>query len=246
MQFFPRRRFARQLGGEFLRPLHGAADDADVADPFVDEITERLFSHLAGSDDEDLLIVEPFKEITGVVGHGDAGNAHPLLLDGGLRSHALGHAQSGLKRGIRQRPHAAGRRRQFVGLLHLRENLSFADHHAVQARRHREQVPHKVLAGPLEEVVEHLHWVEPVKTGQKFHHVMMRRARFRRFAGHVQFHAVARGEQHRLRFRILLPQPRQGIDRLVLAERQPLPHLHRSRMMAAAHHLQLHRSSSVG
>ncbi len=119
-------------------------------------------------------------------------------------------------------------------------------HHAVQAGGDGEQVPHEVLAGPLEEVVEDLDWIETVEVGQELDDVVMRRTGLGSLAGDVQLHPVAGGEQHRLRFRILLPQARKGRRRLILAEGQPLADLHGGRMMAAPDHLQLHRSSSVG
>ena len=59
----------------------------------------------------------------------------------------LGPADPGLNSGVGERPHAILRLGQFIRLLHLPENLGFANHHAIEAGGHGEQMPHEILAG---------------------------------------------------------------------------------------------------
>ncbi len=94
---------ARQPSGQLLGPRQVAVDDGNIGRSGIDEIAKRFLPHLSSPDDEDLLVVEPLEELAGVVGDGDAGNADPLLLDGGLGGDPLGDAERGLEGGIGQR-----------------------------------------------------------------------------------------------------------------------------------------------
>ena len=123
---------------------------------FVLQVAQRLLAHLAGADDEHLLVVEALEDLAGEIADRHAGDAHAPLVERGFAGHALGHADGRLKNAVGQGAGALAVLGQLVGLLHLGEDLRLADHHAVEAGRHGEQVPHGVLAGALEQIVEDL------------------------------------------------------------------------------------------
>ncbi len=138
--------------------------------PFVLQIAQGFLGHFAGADDQHLLVVEPLEDLAGEIADGHAGNAHPPLMQRGFVGDAPGHAHRGLKDAVGHRAGAVALLGQFVGLLDLRQDLRLAQHHAVEAGRHGEQVPHRVLAGPLEQVVEDLVDLKAVKVGHELGH----------------------------------------------------------------------------
>ncbi len=134
---------------------------------FILQIAERFFAHLAGADHQHLLVVEALEDLGGEVAHRDAGNAHAALVQRGFGGHALGHAHGGLKNAVRQRAGTVAALGHFVGLFDLGEDLRLAHDHAVEAGGDHEQVPHGILAGALEQVVEDLVDRQAVKVGHE-------------------------------------------------------------------------------
>ena len=239
---FPRDGTAPPSPGQLDRPVEAAVDHGDVAGPLVAEVLQGLLGHLAGADDQGVLVVEPLEDLLGEVGHGHAGDAHAPLLDAGLRGHAPGDLHRGLKGRVGQRPGRLLLHGKLVGLLDLGEDLRLAHHHAVQAGGHAEQVLHGLAVGVLKQVGGDLAGIQVVAPGEELgHHV----AAGHRVAagGHVQLHPVARRKQHRLDLRILPPQPRKRRAGLLGAKRQALPDGDRRLVVTTADHLQLHAKS---
>jgi hypothetical protein len=207
--------------------------------------TSAILSHLSRADHDDLFVVESLEKLARKVGDRHARNTDPLLIDRGFRCDSLGHPQRRLEGRVGQGADTARGRGQFVCLFHLAEDLRLADDHAVEAGGHREQVTDKVLAGPLEQVVEQVNRLQTMEIGQEADDVVMRWAAFRLFRRDVQLHPIARRKEHRLCARKSLPQAHEGLDRLVLREGQSLANLYARRVMAAADHLQFHQEGSL-
>src|SRR4051794_18539013 len=80
--------------------------------------------------------------------------------------------------------------------------------------------------------------------GQKRYGVAMRRAGFRRFAGEIQLHPIARRKQDRLGLRIAIAETGQRFGGLLAAEGEPLSDFERRRTVAATDHAEVHDSAS--
>ena len=160
---------------------------------------------------------------------------------------ALGDPRGGLKDAVRQRAGALAVLGQLVGGFDLRQDLRLADHHAVETGGDGEQMPHGVVAGPREQLVEDFVDRQLVEIGHELGHGFMRRAPLGIFAGRVDFHAIAGRQQHGLDLGEAGAQPVERGLGLRGAEGQPLAERDRGLMMAAANHLQFHRGPpSVG
>ncbi len=197
MKFLPRSRLALPLLGALAGAIETPIDDGDPPGPFVTEVAEGFFGHFTSPDDERFLVVEALEDLPGEVGHGHAGNAHATLVDGRFRAYAAGNADGGLKGRMQERAGGLALGGRLVGLLHLGQDLGFAQDHAFQAGGHAEQVPHGGLIGVDEQVRHDLARIELMKAGQEvadFLHAGNRR----RLAGRVDLHAIARGKQHAL------------------------------------------------
>src|SRR5213076_1376680 len=137
-------------------------------------------------------------------------------------------------------------RGDFICLFHLRQNLSFADHHAVEAGGDGKQMSYEILARVLEEAVEDLVHGEAVKLGQRGDCIVMCGAELWRLAGEIELDPVAGRKEHRLGLRIAAAKARQRFGGLVAIERQSLADLDRRRVVAAADHVEFHDRPSGG
>ncbi len=239
VEFVPRRRPAVPTPGDLLGPLGAAVEHRQLLRPLVGEVAEGLLGHLAGPDHQHLLVVEPLENLLGEVGHRHAGNAHAALLDARLPGDPAGGLQGGLERRVGQR---AGRRflgGRLVRLLHLGEDLRLAEHHAVEARRHLEQVPHGRAVGLLVQAPFNFALVEPVELGEEPRDLGARRHRAV-LGRRIQLDPVAGRQQHRLDLGVAAAELGQGGAGLGVAKRQSLPHRHLGGVMAATDNLELH------
>ena len=166
-------------------------------------------------------------------------------MDGGFGGYAAGNADGGLKGHVQERTRGLALGGRLVGLLHLGQDLRFAEHHAVQAGGHAEQMPHGGFIGVDEQVRHDLAGIELVKAGQKmadFFHAGDRR----RLAGRIDLHAIAGGKQHAFHVAERKPPLSQGLFRLLPAESQAFADADRSAMMAATDDLDVHESPPLG
>lgn len=154
--------------GQLAGALETAVDNGYQLCPFVPKVTQRLLRHFAGADDERLLVVEAFEDSAGEVGHCHAGNAHSALVDGGFGGYAAGDADGRLESLVQERPGCLALRGRLIGLLHLGEDLRFAQHHAVQAGCHAEQVPHRRFVGIDEQVGHDVARIDAMDAGQEY------------------------------------------------------------------------------
>ena len=176
-------------GGQFLRPELAAVDNHDLPRSLVAEVADRLFRHLARSDHQRRLVVEGLEDLPSEISHGHAGNAHAPLVDGCLDGNPPGDLDRRLEDGMGQRARPLLVRGGLISLLDLRENLRFADHHAVEAGGDGEQVANGVGVFVAEQMLRDLLRNDPVY-GQEspfLFSVQFSRA----FRGGIQFRPIA-------------------------------------------------------
>ena len=83
--------------------------------------------------------------------HRSRGHRDRVGADPGIGTRALGGGEGVLKQAIQRAAEGAGIARAGPGLLHLAEDLRFAQHHRIEASGHPEQVPHGVaIAMPVQ------------------------------------------------------------------------------------------------
>ncbi len=79
----------------------------------------------------------------------------------------------------------------FVSLFHLRQDLSFADHHAVQAGGDHEQMAHGFLAAEVKQVVPQALRVQAVELGHESRDIAVARLLAFFLGRHIHFDAIA-------------------------------------------------------
>ena len=138
--------------GQGLGTRRTAIEDHDPAGALVAQVTQCLFAHFAGTQQQHMLVMKRLEELLGEVRDGHARDADPPPVDVGFRSHALGHAIGCLEGEVNHRAGHLLFLRHGERLFHLRQDLCFAHHHAVEAGGDREQMPRRFHVGVLEHV----------------------------------------------------------------------------------------------
>ena len=121
------------------------------------------------------LSLEALENLPGEIGHRHAGHAHAPLVDGRLVGHAAGHADRRLKHGVQERPGAVLSGGKLVSVFHLARIWRFAQHHAVEARGHGEQVPHGDFIAMVIEPRDDRLQLEMMEAGQETGDLLQRR-----------------------------------------------------------------------
>src|SRR5262245_41827240 len=212
---------------------------------FVNQVAQGFFAHFARADDEDMFVVKSLEYTLRKIGDGDAGDTNSFLLNGGFGSDAFGDTEGRLKGSVGERAGRAGAGGELVGLLHLTENLGFADDHAVEAGCDGEEVPDEVFAGVLKELAEDLIHVEAVKLGQECDDVVVRGAGVGDFAGKIELDAITRREQHGFGLWVAAAEARKRFRGLLAAEGELFAKLDGSCVVAATDHAEVHACASV-
>ena len=127
--------------------------------------------------------------------------------------------------------HGVFRRRQLVGRLHLRGDLGFPEHHAVEPRRNAEEMRHRVHAFARVKVAFEAVRAETVKIRQQ---VLHQRVALGRARADVDLDAIARGEDHDFLDSFDRAHRREGFRQPGAGKRQRLPHFHRRGVVAEA------------
>ncbi len=136
--------------------------------------------------------------------------------------------------------------RERVSLLELAEDFGFAEHHRVEAARDLEQMKQTVRFGEgIEFITVKLNSLSSLRRGRKkFRHTSLlappRKKCFQfceRFDGFqrrrgVDFHAIARRENHGLARDTGFAQRLERVGNFRLGKSKPLPQFHGRRMMA--------------
>jgi hypothetical protein len=111
----------------------------------------------------------------------------------------------------------------------LAQNLRLAHHHGIQAGRHPEQVPHRLVVLIAVEVRFQHRSVQAEALGEE-----ARQFRLQAVVGHQQLHAVAGGKDHGLGHARLGQQRQRGLRQLRRPDRQPLAQLDGRRSVVEA------------
>ncbi len=168
--------------------------------------------------------------------HGGEGHRHRAGADGGIGAHLLGHRKGMLEQTAQQAVHAAGLRGALVGAFHLTENLRFAEDHGIQAGGHAQDVAHRVGVLQVIEIGPQRTFIQVMKAAQPVDHgpalVLL--------AAHVQFGAVAGGEDGGLLDARQPGQLAQGLLHPLRGEHHAFAEFHRGSAMIDAERDQGH------
>jgi hypothetical protein len=153
LELLPRTRRPTEIDGELLGPLGASVHHLELG-PLFDEELGGGFGHLAGAEQErsaTLEIAEDLaREIDRHARHRDLARA-----DRGLGAHALGDVERAAHRALEVFADAAVRLGGLEGVLHLPEDLRFADDQRVERRGHAEKVADGVFVEVRAEVARH-------------------------------------------------------------------------------------------
>ena len=107
------------------------------------QMPHHLLTGSARPNDERAMIVQPaedaLREPHPRKRHGDGPRANVRL-----RAHALADFECALKQTIQHRSRSALLVREPVSFAHLAKNFGFAEHHGVEARGDKEQMPYRL------------------------------------------------------------------------------------------------------
>ncbi len=227
--------------GQLERPIVVAVENHQSAGSGIGEILERFLGHLSGADHEHAFVVELLEDPRGEIGDRHAGNAHAVAVERGVAGDAAGDPQRGLKQMVHQRPGAADPPGELVGLLHLAEDLGFAEDHAVEAGGDGEQMSHDLGIFEGDEIAADVvdrHVVEIGQVGE------------RRFdagggivgvGGGVELDTIASREEHGLGLGMAHAPGGERVGRLGRAEGEPLPGREAAMPVAASDHREFDR-----
>lgn len=95
--------------------------------------------HFARTHEEDALVLEAAEE-TKRQAHSGGRETHGVGADGGGGADFLGNREGGLEKMVEHRAQAVCVTGHLLGLLHLTDDLCFAEHHGVEAGGHSEGV----------------------------------------------------------------------------------------------------------
>jgi len=130
------------------------------------------FDHLARADEQHVQIGDLGEDAFGEFDRG-GGHADRMGADLGLGAHLFGDRERALEQLVEQGADGAG----FVGrthrLLHLAEDLRFAEHHRIEAAGHAECMADRVLLGQRIQMGRDLFGLELVVIGQPFRDLRM-------------------------------------------------------------------------
>jgi hypothetical protein len=169
------------------------------------EVRGAQVDHFAGADEQHVLpadgIENAFRQA-----HRGGGHRHAVRADLGCAAHLLGHRETALEQLVQIGAETAG----FVGdahrILHLAEDLRFAQHHRIEAGSDAERMADGIVLRQHVQVRTQFGKIQLVVVGEEMGgHV----ERVGRAAGGVHLGAVAGGQQRRL---IVAARAEMGID----------------------------------
>ena len=124
--------------------LQGAVGDGDVLGVLRGEMVGAQLDHLAGADEQHVLLVDAGENALRQA-HRGGGHGNRVGADRGRCAHFLGHREGALEQLVQQRAQGAGLFGGLHRLLHLPEDLGFAQHHRIQPAGDAEGVLHRFL-----------------------------------------------------------------------------------------------------
>ena len=208
---------------QFHRLLEGAVGDHQAVHAVLHQVAHQRFTHGAGADDHDGLFLQPVENAPGQI-HRHRAHGHRPVGDARVLPHPLGHGEGAVEEPVEDAADGARLLRDGVVLLQLTEDLWLAHDHGVEAGGHAEDVPHRVLACVVVELV--LGGLQ-VDVGLALEKVLdLGESGVAVPRHHHHFHPVARGQDHPLVHRRQRQQILQGAVDELGRERELLSHLH--------------------
>ena len=231
VQFGQRQGHAAMAAGQFLRVGQGAVGDQQPPHLAFTQVPCSQFDGLAGTDQQHGGIVQPGERVL-CRAHGRRGHRHRVGADLGIGPRTLGHREGLLEQAVRALAEQAMVARGRPGVLHLAEDLRFAQHHRVQPGGDPEQVAHSLGIGMLVQIALQV-------AGPAAQPLVQRLCRL----GHgVQFGAVAGGQQHRLGNLRGIAQRTERARQRLTGEGRALAQFHRCGLVIQSEHPQGHCS----
>lgn len=124
---------------ENLTALERAVRDRDGLGLLRGKVGCAELDHFARTHEEDALVLEAAEE-TKRQAHSGGRETHGVGADGGGGADFLGNREGGLEKMVEHRAQAVCVTGHLLGLLHLADDLCFAEHHGVEAGGHSEGV----------------------------------------------------------------------------------------------------------
>jgi hypothetical protein len=122
--------------------------------------------------------------------------------------------------------------------------VGLTEHHAVEAAGHTKEMPHDRLVNMRVEVACQVAGVDTAALGEKPQHLLATWRRRVLFAGGVELHPVAGGEEHDLATGEGITKTTDRLDRLIAGEGQPLAKGQRNAAVGGAKQGKRHGLSS--
>ena len=233
-------RGAAQLRGQHRRRL-AAAGHHEHPGAVSNQSPRRDRAHLAGAEQQHTGALEAAKGPPGVLDGGGA-DASGAPAQPGLGAHPLSHRHRAAHDEVEPGIEGARLAGAAMGGLELAEDLSLADHHAVQPGGDPEHVLHGVTAGARLEVLGDAAGPRRIEvSGQARHHLAAELAVRR---DQVELAAIAGAEHRRRAQTAVADQVAEQGARLALRHRGALANRERSGAMADPRDDQLHQPAS--
>src|SRR5690606_39024130 len=229
---------AAVAAGQVLGVGEGAVGDQQPLHLRLGEVPRDQFDGLAGADQEHGGIVRSGEAVQRQA-HGGGGDRHRVDADPGVGARTLGRGEGLLEQAVELAAQGAGAARRGPGLLHLAEDLRFAQHQRVEAGGDPEQVADRLgVLVPVEigaQVAAQAGVVGRVggQPGSQRAAVVL--------GGRVQLGAVAGRQQHHLMYPRQLAQRRQGRRQRVFGKGHPFAQFDRRGLVVEADGDERHR-----
>ncbi|CUJ48692.1 Uncharacterised protein [Achromobacter xylosoxidans] len=155
----------REPVGQQLGALGRAIGHHHAARTLRGEVGGAQLDHFARADEQRAGLVQVAEHAFGQA-HRGGGHGHRLRADGGLRTDFLGHREGALEHLVQQRAERTGFASRAHGVLHLADDLGFAQHHGIEPAGHAEGVAHGVVLLVAVQMRAQRAGIEPVVLGQ--------------------------------------------------------------------------------
>ena len=219
------------------RPLVGTVRDEDRCATVSHQVARSQLAHLSCAHNENVLALQGAENLFCQF-HGNRCDGNGRRAHRSFGAHSLGHGKGASEKLIELPAHRANCSGGSVSFFHLSEDLSFPDHHRIQAGGDTEEMAHRIFVAKLVEVR-----IEILSLQLKV--VVQKAAQIGRSVGGVRnhFHAVARGNDHALFDSRMGREIAAAIRQARFGNGQPFAYLKRSAFVIHANELISHEAN---
>lgn len=235
----PRDGLPADLGSEGLSMRVCAAGDDDIPYALAAQVLRGQRADLTGANHEDVTPLEAAEDLARK-GDGRETHRHRPFAQRRFGPHALADAERPAEDVAQHRPDAALVRRRLERVLHLAENLGFADDQGIEPGRDAKQVSDRGAVFQREQVRLKCLPRHVMVVAEKRHQLVPRQGGIG--ARHVNFRSVARGEHHGLGHRRARGNRLHRGAKVPAGEIQTLPQVDGRRPVAYAEKEEIHVS----